>query len=140
MAALQSYYWNPIKMRLSDTMAVLATSCQSAHRILCTNFPVLSASYSPFPARLRFPAEFTQGSGRRTVHKSGENELFGREKGAYTGALTKQMGRVELADNSTLFLDEIGELSLELQAKLLRVVRDGEFERLGGPKTIKVNV
>ncbi|HEY4934636.1 MAG TPA: sigma 54-interacting transcriptional regulator [Terriglobales bacterium] len=69
-----------------------------------------------------------------------ENELFGREKGAYTGALTKQMGRFELADNSTLFLDEIGELSLELQAKLLRVVQDGQFERLGGPKTIKVNV
>ncbi len=69
-----------------------------------------------------------------------ENELFGREKGAYTGALTKQMGRFELADNSTLFLDEIGELSLELQAKLLRVVQAGEFERLGGPKTIKVNV
>ena len=69
-----------------------------------------------------------------------ENELFGREKGAYTGALTKQMGRFELADNSTLFLDEIGELSLELQAKLLRVVQSGEFERLGGPKTIKVDV
>ena len=69
-----------------------------------------------------------------------ENELFGREKGAYTGALTKQMGRFELADNSTLFLDEIGELSLELQAKLLRVVQDGQFERLGGPKTITVNV
>jgi len=69
-----------------------------------------------------------------------ENELFGREKGAYTGALTKQIGRFELADNSTLFLDEIGELSLELQAKLLRVVQDGEFERLGGPRTIKVNV
>ena len=69
-----------------------------------------------------------------------ENELFGREKGAYTGALTRQMGRFELADNSTLFLDEIGELSLELQAKLLRVVQSGEFERLGGPKTIKVNV
>ena len=69
-----------------------------------------------------------------------ENELFGREKGAYTGALTKQMGRFELAHNSTLFLDEIGELSLELQAKLLRVVQSGEFERLGAPKTIKVNV
>ena len=69
-----------------------------------------------------------------------ENELFGREKGAYTGALTKQIGRIELADNSTLFLDEIGELSPELQAKLLRVVQDSEFERLGGPKTIKVNV
>ncbi len=68
-----------------------------------------------------------------------ESELFGREKGAFTGALTKQVGRFELADESTLFLDEIGELPLELQAKLLRVLQDGEFERLGSPKTIKVN-
>ena len=69
-----------------------------------------------------------------------ENELFGREKGAYTGALTKQMGRFELANGSTLFLDEVGELPLELQAKLLRVVQDGEFERLGSSETVKVNV
>ena len=69
-----------------------------------------------------------------------ESELFGREKGAYTGALTKQAGRFELANGSTLFLDEIGELPLELQAKLLRVVQDGQFERLGNPKTISVDV
>lgn len=69
-----------------------------------------------------------------------ESELFGREKGAYTGALTRQVGRFELADNSTIFLDEIGELSLELQSKLLRVLQEGEFERLGSPKTIRVNV
>jgi len=69
-----------------------------------------------------------------------ESELFGREKGAYTGALTRQVGRFELADGSTLFLDEIGELSLDLQAKLLRVLEAGEFERLGSPRTIKVNV
>jgi transcriptional regulator with GAF, ATPase, and Fis domain len=69
-----------------------------------------------------------------------ESELFGREKGAYTGALTKQVGRFEVADGSTIFLDEIGELSLELQAKLLRVLQDGEFERLGSPQTIKVDV
>jgi len=69
-----------------------------------------------------------------------ESELFGRERGAYTGALTRQIGRFELADDSTLFLDEIAELSLELQAKLLRVLQSGEFERLGSPKTIKVNV
>ncbi len=69
-----------------------------------------------------------------------EAELFGREKGAYTGALTKQAGRFELANGSTLFLDEIGELPLELQAKLLRVVQDGEFERLGSPKTLRVDV
>lgn len=69
-----------------------------------------------------------------------ESELFGREKGAYTGALTRQMGRFELADGSTLFLDEISELPMELQAKLLRVLQEGEFERLGSPKTIKVDV
>jgi formate hydrogenlyase transcriptional activator len=69
-----------------------------------------------------------------------ENELFGREKGAYTGALAKQVGRFELADNSTLFLDEVTELPLEVQAKLLRVLQNGEFERLGSPKTLRVNV
>lgn len=69
-----------------------------------------------------------------------ESELFGREKGAFTGALTKQVGRFELANGSTLFLDEIGELPLELQAKLLRVVQDGQFERLGSPRTVSVDV
>jgi len=69
-----------------------------------------------------------------------ESELFGREKGAYTGALTKQIGRFELANGSTIFLDEISELSLDLQAKLLRVLQEGQFERLGSPETIKVDV
>ncbi|MCG6861384.1 MAG: sigma 54-interacting transcriptional regulator [Chromatiaceae bacterium] len=69
-----------------------------------------------------------------------EAELFGREKGAYTGALARQMGRFELADGSTLFLDEIGELPLELQTKLLRVLQDGSFERVGSIQTIKVDV
>jgi PAS domain S-box-containing protein len=64
-----------------------------------------------------------------------ESELFGREKGAFTGAMTTQIGRFELAKGSTLFLDEIGELPLALQAKLLRVFESGEFERLGNPKT-----
>lgn len=68
-----------------------------------------------------------------------ESELFGREKGAFTGALSKQIGRFEAANNSTIFLDEIGELPLELQAKLLRVLQEGEIERLGGSQTIKVN-
>jgi formate hydrogenlyase transcriptional activator len=66
-----------------------------------------------------------------------ESELFGREKGAYTGAATAQAGRFELAKGSTLFLDEIGELPLELQAKLLRVLESGEFERLGSPRTLR---
>lgn len=69
-----------------------------------------------------------------------ESELFGREKGAFTGALSKQLGRFELADASTIFLDEIDALPLELQAKLLRVLESGEFERLGSPRTVKVDV
>jgi transcriptional regulator with GAF, ATPase, and Fis domain len=69
-----------------------------------------------------------------------ESELFGREKGAYTGALTKMVGRFEVADGSTLFLDEIGELPLDLQSKLLRVLEEGKFERLGSTKTLQVNV
>ncbi|MEI6704529.1 MAG: sigma 54-interacting transcriptional regulator [Deltaproteobacteria bacterium] len=69
-----------------------------------------------------------------------ESELFGREKGAFTGAHARQMGRFELADGGTIFLDEIGEMPLELQCKLLRVIQDGEFERLGSPLTIKVDV
>jgi transcriptional regulator with GAF, ATPase, and Fis domain len=68
-----------------------------------------------------------------------ESELFGREKGAFTGALARQPGRFEIADGSTIFLDEVGELPLELQPKLLRVLQEGEFERLGGTKTIKVD-
>ncbi len=69
-----------------------------------------------------------------------ESELFGREKGAYTGAVSKQTGRFESANGSTLFLDEISDLPLELQAKLLRVLQDGEFERLGSSETISVDV
>jgi PAS domain S-box-containing protein len=69
-----------------------------------------------------------------------ESELFGRERGAYTGALTAQVGRFQVADGSTIFLDEVGELSMEVQAKLLRVLQQGEFQRLGNPKTHKVDV
>lgn len=69
-----------------------------------------------------------------------ESELFGHEKGAFTGAITQKIGRFELADGGTIFLDEIGEMPLELQAKLLRVLQEGEFERVGSAKTMKVNV
>ena len=69
-----------------------------------------------------------------------ESELFGHEKGAFTGAMEIKMGRFELADGGTIFLDEIGELPNEPQSKLLRVLQEGEFERLGDPKTFKVNV
>ena len=69
-----------------------------------------------------------------------ESELFGHEKGAFTGAISRKIGRFELADHGTIFLDEIGDLPLPLQAKLLRVLQEGEIERLGNAKTIKVNV
>jgi formate hydrogenlyase transcriptional activator len=69
-----------------------------------------------------------------------ESELFGHEKGAFTGALTRKVGRFELAHRATLFLDEVGDLPLELQPKLLRVLQDGEFERVGGTQTLKVDV
>jgi len=69
-----------------------------------------------------------------------ESELFGHERGAFTGALTRKVGRFELANRGTLFLDEVGDLPLELQAKLLRVLQDGEFERVGGTQTLKADV
>jgi len=69
-----------------------------------------------------------------------ESELFGREKGAYTGAMTQQTGRFQIADGSTIFLDEIGDLPLDLQVKLLRVLQEGEFQRLGSHRTYKVDV
>ena len=68
-----------------------------------------------------------------------ESELFGHEKGAFTGALSRQIGRFELADNSTLFLDEIGDLPTETQVKLLRVLEERGFERLGNPRTLRTN-
>jgi transcriptional regulator with GAF, ATPase, and Fis domain len=69
-----------------------------------------------------------------------ESEFFGHERGAFTGAVTRREGRFSLANGGTIFLDEIGELPLELQAKLLRVLQEGEFEPLGSTKTVKVNV
>ena len=68
-----------------------------------------------------------------------ESELFGREKGAFTGALARQIGRFEMADHSTIFLDEIGDLPAESQIKLLRVLEERRIERLGSPRAIPVD-
>ena len=73
-------------------------------------------------------------------HQLLESELFGHEKGSFTGALKRRIGKFELANNGTIFLDEIGELPFDLQAKLLRVLQEKEFERLGGNETLKLNV
>src|SRR5580698_4967607 len=69
-----------------------------------------------------------------------ESELFGHERGAFTGAVAQSKGRFQMADGGTLFLDEIGDMPLELQPKLLRVLQEREFERLGSPQTVRVNV
>ena len=69
-----------------------------------------------------------------------ENELFGHEKGAFTGATTQQKGKVEMADDGTLFLDEIGDMAPDLQAKLLRLLQDREFHRVGGTRVVRVNI
>src|SRR5262249_56317729 len=69
-----------------------------------------------------------------------ESELFGHEKGAFTGAAAQKKGKIEMAEGGTLFLDEVGELALELQAKLLRVLQEREFERVGGTKPISLDI
>jgi formate hydrogenlyase transcriptional activator len=69
-----------------------------------------------------------------------ESDLFGHERGAFTGALSRKLGRFEVANKGTLFLDEIGDIPLDLQAKLLRVLQEQEFERLGSTQTLHVNV
>ena len=89
-------------------------------------------------ARMKKP--FIKVSCAALPHDLIESELFGYEKGAFTGALTSKKGRFELADGGTLFLDEIGELNLSTQIKLLRVLQEREFERLGGTETIRANI
>jgi two-component system NtrC family response regulator len=103
---------------------------------------------NPAPARRRLPAPCTRWAPREEVRRDqlrGDPEtllieLFGHEKGAFTGAVRQVQGRIEQANGGTLFLDEIGEMPITLQAKLLRFLQDQVFERVGGRQAIKVDV
>lgn len=108
---------------LGETGTGKALLAQSIHNMSARkNHPMVSVNCAALPPTLI------------------ESELFGREKGAFTGALTRMAGRFEIADGSTIFLDEIGELPPELQAKMLRVIEEGKFERLGSTKSLHVDV
>jgi len=159
-----------VTLRGSPRAAPAATPGPSRHRLkdMIGNSPQIRAVYAQVhqvaPTRSNVILRGESGTGKeliaRAIHglskaKDGpfvrvncaalpegllESELFGHEKGAFTGATQERKGRFELADNGTLFLDEIGEISLPFQAKLLRVLQEGEFERVGGMRTVKVNV
>lgn len=154
--------------RVKDQVATLQETCHARGHDLIGNSPVMQQVYSiidqaaPTNATILITGE--SGTGKelaaRAIHKASlrsdnafisincaaipeglmESEMFGHERGAFTGADKKRKGKFELADNGTLLLDELGDLPGPLQAKLLRVLQEGEFERVGGSKTINVNV
>jgi len=154
--------------RVKDQVATLQESCHVREHDLIGNSPAMQQVYSiidqaaPTNATILITGE--SGTGKelaaRAIHKESlrsdkafisincaaipeglmESEMFGHERGAFTGADKKRKGKFELADNGTLLLDELGDLPGPLQAKLLRVLQEGEFERVGGSKTISVNV
>jgi two-component system response regulator AtoC len=154
--------------KVKDRVATLEESCQVADRGLIGNTPAMQQVYSiidqaaPTNATILITGE--SGTGKelaaRAIHKASlrhdkpfisincaaipeglmESEMFGHERGAFTGADKKRKGKFELADNGTLLLDELGDLPGPLQAKLLRVLQEGSFERVGGNKTINVDV
>ena len=130
--------------------AVMRRVVEQIHQVAATDSTVLLLGETGTGKEL-FATQIHEHSARRTrtmvrVNCGAipstliESELFGREKGAYTGALARQIGRFELADHSTLFLDEIGDLPADVQIKLLRVLEEREIERLGSPRPIRVDV
>ncbi len=154
--------------QVKDRITTLEENCRFGDRGLIGNAPAMQQVYSiidqaaPTNATILITGE--SGTGKelaaRAIHKASlrsdkpfvsincaaipeglmESEMFGHERGAFTGADKKRKGKFELADNGTLLLDELGDLPGPLQAKLLRVLQEGEFERVGGSKTISVNV
>jgi two-component system, NtrC family, response regulator AtoC len=154
--------------RVKDQVATLKETCHISNRGLIGNTPAMQQIYSiidqaaPTNATILITGE--SGTGKelaaRAIHKASlrsdkafvsincaaipeglmESEMFGHERGAFTGADKKRKGKFELADNGTLLLDELGDLPGPLQAKLLRVLQEGEFERVGGSKTTSVDV
>ncbi len=131
---------DPAMLALCDSVSRIASSNASVviHGESGVGKELLAASLHYNSARAQHP--FVKVNCGAIPEGLLESEFFGHEKGAFTGAVTRRTGRFEHADGGTLFLDEIGELPLALQVKLLRVIQDREFERVGGEKTLKVDV
>ena len=128
--ALQSVMENVVKVASSDATVLLLGETGTGKELIARAIHRLSQ---------RAHTSFIKMNCAAIPSGLLESELFGNEKGAFTGAISKKIGRLELADKGTLFLDEIGDISLSLQPKLLRVLQDQEFERLGGTQTLKVD-
>jgi len=139
----------PIKGIIGDSPAIKAVTAQ-IRKVAATRTPVLLRGESGTGKELfaravhslsdRKDRPFVKVNCAALSQTLLESELFGHEKGSFTGAVAQKKGRFELADTGTLFLDEIGDIGPEFQAKLLRILQEGEFERVGGSKTIKVDV
>jgi len=140
----------PRPRRIVGTSAVLAAALDKAARVAATDLTVLLRGESGTGKELfahavhdmspRAAGPFVKVNCAALPETMLESELFGHEKGAFTGAHATRKGRFELADGGTLFLDEIGDVSPTFQAKLLRVLQEGEFERVGGTRTLKIDV
>ena len=130
-AAIRSALEQADQVAATDATVLLLGETGTGKELIATHIHKLSARRNRVMVRVNCSA---------IPNTLMESELFGREKGAFTGALARQVGRFELADHSTIFLDEIGDLPADVQIKLLRVLEERQIERLGSPKTIPLNV
>ena len=129
--AMQRVLAQARQVAATDSTALLLGETGTGKEVIATYIHELSARHSRSMVRVNCSA---------IPNTLIESELFGREKGAFTGALARQIGRFELADRSTIFLDEIGDLPADIQVKLLRVLEERQIERLGSPRSIPVDV